>query len=192
MTKFEDQLYADLIREHGAALAATRPPAASRRHLTSRRALLATGAAGLAAAATIAAVVAAGGGTPAYALTTHPGGAVTLAIYQPSGIAQANAKLRQLDDNVYIVPVAPGCPGMGSLPAPAVPPAGHISMQGTSSRDGSITVNAQGIPAGDILVVAFETTTQGNTTATLGASKLTSAPPPGCVSLPAQPSGPGS
>lgn len=188
MTRFEDQLYADLIREHGAALAATRPPAPSRRHLTSRRALLATGAGGLAAAATASALMA-GGATPAYALTTHPGGTVTLAIYQASGIAQANAKLRQLDDNVYIVPVAPGCPDIGSLPAPAVPPDGHISVQSTSSRDGSITVNAQGIPAGDILVVAAETTAQGS----LGASRLTSPPPPSCVSLPAPPSsGPGS
>jgi hypothetical protein len=50
MPKFEDQLYAGLMREHGSALAHARLPAASRRHLTSRRALLASGVGGLAAA----------------------------------------------------------------------------------------------------------------------------------------------
>jgi hypothetical protein len=184
MTKFEDQLYADLMRQHGPALAATRPPEASRRHIASRRALLATGAGGLAVAAT-AGALAAGGGTPAYALTTNRDGTVTLAVYQASGIAQSNAKLRQLGDNVVVVPVRPGCPSLGSLPAPAVLPndKGKISVQSTKSRDGSIIVNAQGIPAGDILVVAAKTTAHG----TEMASGLTSRPAPSCVSLPAPP-----
>jgi hypothetical protein len=43
MTKFEDQLYADLIQEYGSALAHPRPPVASRRHLTSCPALSADG-----------------------------------------------------------------------------------------------------------------------------------------------------
>jgi hypothetical protein len=188
MTKFADQLYADLIREHGSALAVTSPPAQSRRHLQSRRVLLATGAGSLAAAATAAALMA-GGATPAYALTTNPDGTVTLAVYRASGIAQANAKLRQLGDNVVVVPVQPGCPVLGSLPPPAVPPNGPMTVWATGSRDGSITVNAQGVPDGDIMVVGAETTAQG----TVMASQLTSPPPPSCVSLPASPSnGPGS
>jgi hypothetical protein len=191
MSKFADQLYADLMREHGSTLADTRPPAASQRHIASRRVLLASGAGGLAVAATAGAlVVAAGGGTPAYALTTNHDGTVTLAVYQASGIAQANAKLRQLGDNVVVVPVQPGCPSLGSLPAPAVSAKGEISVQGTKSSGGSITVNAHGVPAGDILVVGVETTAQGTT---MGSS-LTSPPAPSCVSLSGQPSnaGPGS
>jgi hypothetical protein len=189
MTKFADQLYADLMREHGSTLARTTPSAASRRHITSHRALLATGAGGLAAAATVGAL-AAGGGAPAYALTTNPDGTVTLAVYQASGIAQANAKLRQLDDNVVVVPVQPGCPDIGSLPTPAAPPNSEISVWATGSSDGSITVNAHGVPDGDIIVVGAETTAQG----TEMASRLTSPPLPSCVSLPAPPSngGPGS
>jgi hypothetical protein len=181
MTKFADQLYADLMRQHGSALAGTRPPAASRRHIASRRALLATGAGGLAVAATAGAL--AGGGTPASALTTNRDGTVTLAVYQASGIAQANTKLRQLGDDVVVVPVRPGCPSLASLRAPAVPPDGRISMQGTSSRDGSITVNARGVPAGDIIVVGAETSARGGE---MG-GRLTSRPVPSCVSLPSPP-----
>jgi hypothetical protein len=182
MTKFADQLYADLMRQHGPALAGTRPPAASRRHIASRRALLATGAGGLAVAAT-AGALSAGGGTPAYALTTNRDGTVTLAVYQASGIAQANTRLRQLGDDVVVVPVRPGCPSLASLPAPAVPPNGKISMQSARSRDGSINVNARGVPAGDIIVVGAETSAHGTETA----GRLTSPPAPSCVSLPSPP-----
>jgi hypothetical protein len=183
MTKFADQLYADLIQEHGPALARTKPPTASPRPITSHRALLATGAGGLAVAATVGALVA-GGGTPAYALTTGSDGTVTLAVYQAAGIAQANTKLHQLGDHVIVVPVRAGCPDISSLPAPAVSPQGHLSAQGSENlQDGSVTVNVRGVPAGDIVVVAAQTTARGSAMAT----RLTSPPAPGCVSLPAPP-----
>ena len=123
-------------------------------------------------------------------MTNNPNGTVTLAVYRKDGIAGANAKLHELGDSqVYVVPVGAGCPSMSSLPAPAVPLNGkHLSVQSSVSVGGSagrsVTVNAKGIPAGDILVVAVETTTTGNTTTSLGAGKLTTAPAPSCVSLP--------
>jgi hypothetical protein len=166
-------------------LAATRPPEPPRRHIASRRALLATGAGGLAAAAT-AGVLVSGGGTPAYALTTNHDDTITLAVYQESGIAQANARLRQLGDNVVVVPARPGCPSLGSLPAPAVR-AKEISVQASGSNDGAITVNAHGVPAGDILVVGVEIVGQR----VAMASALTSPPAPSCVSLPARSPGSG-
>jgi hypothetical protein len=86
------------------------------------------------------------------------------------------------------VPVAPGCPSMASLPAPAVPPDGHIAVEtGASANGSSVTVNAQGIPAGDILVVGFEHTDNGGVHSGLGSARLTTAPAPSCVSLPAAP-----
>jgi hypothetical protein len=186
MTKFEDQLYADLMLQHGSVLAATKPPASPRRHIASRGTLLATGAGGVAVAAT-ASVLATGGGTPAYALTTNHD-TITLAVYQASGIAQANAKLRQLGDHVVVVPVRAGCPSLGSLPAPAVRAKDiSVGVGGSRSSNGSITVNAHGVPAGDILVVAIEVTAQG----TQAAAGLTSPPAPSCVSLPALPPGSG-
>jgi hypothetical protein len=203
MTRFADQLFDDLMREHGSALAHTKVPAAQKRHLGPRPVLLTAGAGGLAVAATVGTLVA-GGGTPAYAVTTHPDGTVTLAVYQQSGIAEANAKLRSLGDRVVVVPVRPGCPSITSLPAPAVP-AREISVRASSSSDGSATVAAQGVPVGDILVLGLATTggqahgsasSQGSgivsghpVASTVGSSKLTSGPAPSCVSLPASPVG---
>jgi hypothetical protein len=188
MTKFADQLFDDLMREHGPALAHTAP---ARRHVATRRTLLAAGTGFVAVAATAGGLLASGGGTPAYALTTHPNGTVTLDVYTQAGFAAANAKLRQLDDGqVVVVPVGAGCPSLSSLPAPAVPLSGHLSVQASGTRGGGVTVNAQGIPAGDILVVGFRTVTNGNTVTSGGASRLTSAPAPSCVSLPALPAPP--
>ena len=183
MTKFADQLFTDLMREHGPALAQTRPPAPGR-HIASRRALLATATGFAAVAATVGGLLASGGGTPAYALTTHPNGRVTLDVYRESGIAGINAKLHQLGDGqVFVVPVEPGCPP----PAPpAVSPIGaEISVGASRSSDGAVTVDAQGIPAGDILVVGFVTTANE----TYGGSVITSPPAPSCISLPGPPGG---
>jgi hypothetical protein len=189
MTNFADQLFADLMREHGSTLAHTGPPAPKPR-VAARRTLLAAGAGCLAVAGTAGALVASGGGGggPAYAVTKNLNGTLTLDVYQTSGIAQANAKLHQLGDNVIIVPVGAGCPSIRSLPAPAVPVTpGHISELMTSSKDGSFTVNAQGIPAGDILVAAVGTSTNGTMTTSFADGKLTSPPAPSCVSLPSPP-----
>jgi hypothetical protein len=190
MTKFADQLFDDLMREHGPALARTTPAfskPALRQRVATRRTLLAAGAA-CAAVATTAGVLAAGGGIPAYAVTANPDGTVTLAVHQESGMAGANARLRQLGDSqVVVVPVKAGCPSLQSLPAPAGPRSGHLPLQTTTSRDGSVTVKAKGIPAGDILVVGVETTTQGSTMTSTGGAALTSPPAPSCVSLPSAP-----
>jgi hypothetical protein len=129
MTKFADQLYADLMREHGSTLAHTRPPA-PKRHVAARRTLMV-----------------ASGGSPAYAVTKNPNGTVTLDVYQKSGIAGANAKLHQLGDNVVVVPVQAGCPSIRSLSAPAVPVArGSISIQTGVSKGGSVTGERAGYP----------------------------------------------
>jgi hypothetical protein len=196
MTKFADLLFDDLIREHGATLAVTTAPAApaattaaGKRHLAARPVLLTAGAAGLAVAATVGAL-AAGGGTPAYAVTANPDGTVTLAVYQSSGVAGANAELHNMgDQQVVVVPVGADCPSILSLPAPAGSgrSGGHISVQSSTpvNGGGTVIIDAHGIPAGDILVVAFETAQQGGVHMSLGANRLTSAPAPSCVSIPA-------
>jgi hypothetical protein len=186
MTKFADQLFDDLMREHGPALARSRPPAPAARRITPRRMLLAAGGGGLAAAGVIAGVLASGGGAPAYAVTKNANGTITLAVDQKSGIAGANARLRQLgEQQVVVVPTGPGCPSLDSLSKPvARPGAPVLRLQTSTSRDGSVTVHAQGIPAGNILVVATETTAQGTVTG----QAVISPPAPSCVSLPAPPS----
>lgn len=210
MTRFADQLFDDLMREHGSALAHTRVPAAPKRHPAARPVLLTAGAGGLAVAATVGSLLATGGGTPAYAVTKNSDGTVTLAVYQQSGIAAANAQLHQLgDEQVVVVPVRSGCPSISSLRAPAVP-ARQISVRASSSGDGAVTVDAHGIPAGDILVLGWAATGRGefsmsqSMTSTSGkasggsnapapatgattAARLTSGPAPSCVSVPPLP-----
>jgi hypothetical protein len=184
MTKFADDLYSDLMYEHGAALAATRPPVLTHRSRAPRRVVLAASAGGLAVAATAGSLVALSG-TPAYALTTNHDGSISLAVYREAGVAQANAKLRAIGAKVVVVPVEAGCPSLGSLRQPAVPVTGPVRVQGSVSSDGSITVNAQGVPRGDVIVVATETSGKLRETA----SVITSLPVPHCVSLPAPPPG---
>jgi hypothetical protein len=192
MTRFADQLFTDLMQEHGPALALTGPPTAPRQRAVTGRKLLAAGAGGVAVAAAAAGVLLAGGGTPAYAVTTHPDGTVTLAVNQAAGISGVNGRLHQLGDRVVVVPVGRGCPSINSLPAPSVRPV-HISGSTKIGRNGSVTVNAKGIPAGDLLVVGVETKTHAanGTTYPMSDARLTSPPAPGCVSLPAPPATPG-
>ncbi len=197
MTKFADQLFDDLMREHGSGLADSAPPAHPQRHVAARWALL-SGGGTLAIAGAVVGVLVAGSGSPApvamnrnpapgaagrgapYTVTKNPGGSITLAVYKKSGIAGANARLRQLgDDQVVVVPVEAGCP---KVPPPAASARGaQVTTETGVAANGSITVNAQGIPAGDILVVGVETS--GQTRLTVGA--LTSPPAPACMPPPA-------
>jgi hypothetical protein len=181
MTRFSEQLFDDLMREHGPALELIRPPAHPKRRVTTRWTLLAGGGT-LAAAGAVAGTLVAGSASPAYAVTKNPGGTITVAVYQKSGFAGANARLLQLGDKqVVVVPVEAGCP---RPPAPAVPALGdRISTGIATSPNGSVTVNAKGIPAGDILVVGMQTTAQGR----LSGAILASPPVPSCVSLPPSP-----
>ncbi len=194
MTKFADQLFDDLMQEHGATLADVRGPAPRRR--VARPALLAAGAAGAAAAVT-AGLLTPGGGTPAYAVTRNSDGTVSLAVYQQSGIAGANAALHKLgDDRVVVVPVRAGCPSIDSLPKPAKR-TGFVlyAVKPTGSTRAPITVKAQGVPAGDILVVGYQSSQHrsysssrpGKWRLTWSIVRLTRPPAPSCVSVPLSP-----
>jgi hypothetical protein len=188
MTKFSDQLFDDLMREHGQALAGVRAPAARRRHVP-RPVMLTAGAGGLAAVAAVGTLVA-GGAAPAYAVTTHSDGTVTLAVYQKSGITQANAKLRQVGDGrVVVVPVEPGCPSINSLSTLPGKPGTRLKLSLKVSTGGGATVDARGVPAGETLVVAFAATTANGKGMIASSSALTTGPVPGCVSIPRQPPG---
>lgn len=91
MTKFDDHLWSHLVTEHRADEISARRTGESVR---SRRPLILTGTAGLAAAA-VALIVAlsASGAPPAFAVTRHHDGWVSVRINRQSGIAGANRKL---------------------------------------------------------------------------------------------------
>jgi hypothetical protein len=203
MTNFEDQLFSDLMTEHGAELRQLPPPgrgaaaglAHARWRAARRPAWLATGAAGLAAAISVA-VTTLGGAAPAsaaYAVSRGADGAVHVSVSRSSGVTEANAALRRMRVRISTVPVRAGCPALSSLPRPRLthPPAVIISI-GASSRPGghrsiSVTVGSARIPADATMVLAF--TTHGRTL--LGADRWITGPVPACVSLPKAPGGQG-
>lgn len=185
MTRFTDQLFDDLIREHGPELAATRMPTAPKRRVA-HRVRLSAAVGGIAAIGTAVGVMMTGGASPAYAVTNNANGTVTVAVYQKSGIGQANAKLRSLGDRVVVVPVSSNCPSIDALPAPAVPANPHWVL--VNDGGGKFTGYSSDIPAGDLLVLPVATQNFGGVTVEyLDQPKLTSGPAPTCVSVPAHP-----
>ena len=190
MTKFEDQLYQQLITEHGHHLHAVPRPAPARRWVR-RPVWLATGAAGAVAAGTVA--VMALGSAPAlaaYSVTQHDN-ALTVTVNRPSGVTGANVTLHAMGARVRVVPVRPGCPPIGSLPRPT--PAPHLSVSvktgvnGHGHRSVTVKLGKGGIPAGDTMILAFSGDARHGPA--LGAGGIITGPVPSCVSLPSAPSG---
>lgn len=181
MANFSDDLFTDLMREHAATLQRTELPALSARHSNIKHGAWLAGGAGTLAVGVTAGLAAFGGGAAqAYAVTPHPDGTVTVSISDLSGVSGANAKLQNLGDRVVLVPVRAGCPSISSLRGPAVAPGKTSGTVTASKGSGTITVDAHGIPDGDLMVLAVQ---QTSTTIRI-AGRLTAPPAPGCVSLP--------
>jgi hypothetical protein len=192
MTKFEDQLYQQLMTEHGHLLRTVeRPAPAPARRRVRRPAWLAAGAAGTAAAATAAVMTlgSAPASAAAFSVTRHEG-SVTVAVGRASGVAGANAALHAMRARVVVVPVRAGCPPIGSLPRPR--PAPHLSVSvgtgvtGSGHRSVTVGIGRPGIPAGDTMILAFSGS-GGPGGTSLGAGGLITGPVPSCVSLPSAP-----
>jgi hypothetical protein len=180
MTKFEDQLFTDLMQEYRPVLQRIQRPAATGRRAVPRPAWLAAAAAGIAGVATVSVLLS--GGSPAYAVTQNAGGTVTISVSRPAGVAGANARLHALADQVVLVPVRPGCPAISSLPAASWPPTARpITGTMTKAADGTVTVSARGIPSGDTMLIPVLTRPDGIMYLT---PHLIKGPAPSCVSLP--------
>lgn len=186
MTKFEDQLFGQLMAEHGDRLRAMQRPAPARRRAR-RPVWLATSAAGAAAAVT--AAVMALGSAPAmaaYSVTQHDG-TVSVSVDNASGVAGANASLHMMHARMVVVPVGPGCPPIGSLPRPQPAPHPAVWVNAGVDKHGqrSVSVKIKGsIPAGDTMILAF---TGSPRSGSVGAGGVITGPVPRCVSLPSAP-----
>lgn len=179
MTKFADELFTDLMHEHGSTLDAVRPPA---RRTVPRPLWLAAGVVGMAGAIT-AGVTVFNGDTPAYAVTDNGDGTVTISISQLSGVDGANNALRSRGDRVVIVPVRDGCPAFNSIPEVPAPDGSRIEMNGRSDTQGgtgTLTVNVHGVPAGDTVLVPVRV--EPNTTEMF--MKLIRGHAPSCIGAP--------
>lgn len=184
MTRFADQLLADLLADHGGTLHDMTPPVARRRNTP--RLWVAVGSLG-AAGATAATLALVGGGSPAYAVTQNGDGSLTISINRLSGVEKVNTALHSLGVAVVAVPVRTGCPVIGSLPHAS--PADHGSLTvnaagGTNNGDANatVTLNVHGIPAGDTALLAVSSSPDGRLQA---ATSLIAGAAPACVSLPA-------
>jgi hypothetical protein len=127
MSRFEDHLWREVEREHGDDLAQMSRPPAGRRQRPSTAVIAGTGVGAVAVIAGLAFVLGGASTSPAFAVTRHQDGTVTVSISRASGIAGANAKLRRLGIRAQVMRQVPVRCGDGR-PAPiASPPPGGFT-----------------------------------------------------------------
>lgn len=203
MTRFEDQLWADLVADHGDDLAHERVPSLSRRR---RPLVLTAGGIGLAGAATAVALTltATTGAVSAYAVTANPNGTVTITIKDLVGIKGANEQLAKLGVPIRAVPITANCK-TSAVPPPAGRSAGQSGKKvtggpevpagnghaGTPAEGQRVTTTITGGPDG--LVIDPKQIPKG-ATMVLAASKtdgkvalagaMVNGPAPTCLSVP--------
>jgi hypothetical protein len=134
MSRYTDQLWRDLVREHGATLVHADRPKPGRASLLRRPRVLASSTLGLAGVGTaLVLVLGAASSTPAYAITTSGDGSVQVTINQFSALPQANAQLTAMGIHEQVtIYMASGAaavsgpvtctpaPGLSNLPGPPV------------------------------------------------------------------------
>ena len=110
MSKFEDNLWTQLERDHAPAL--LQNVATQRRKRTGR---WVGAAAGVAVLGGVAAATYLGGTPPAYAVVDNPDGSVTLTVREVQRFQEATAKLRERGIQAIAVPLRQDCAQPGSL-----------------------------------------------------------------------------
>jgi hypothetical protein len=176
MSKFEDQLLADLMRTHGTELAEVRQPAAHRR--APRPVWIAAGVVGLAGAITLGVTVA-GTGTPAYAVTHGRDGTITVSLRKITGVDGANAELRRLGVPAVAVPMREDCTATFTPDNPSRKGSFSMTARG-DGQSGSVTFDPSAIPAGDTMILAAQASPGGGVA--LGTA-FTRGPVPECLPL---------
>lgn len=147
MTKFTDNLWNDIVRDHGPALAHIERREPARARLLRRPRFIAGSTLGLAGAGT-ALVLALGvaSSPPAFAVTTNSNGSVTMQISLTSSLPQANAKLLAMGIHEQVAIYMATGPAAASG-AVACTPAAGASVSGPPiavlvGTDGTEVINA--------------------------------------------------
>jgi hypothetical protein len=182
MTSFEDQLWSDLVREHGdrmgaditqtAALAVSETGHREPRALRVRRAAILSGTALATAGAATVAVLAltASSVPPAFAVTDNSDGSITVTLREISAVSGLNAEFARRGLNARAVPFSATCPVKGY--ANAMP-------AGTDIDTYTVTLDPRLVPDGYTAVVAATQTAAGAVELTQGAVP---SPAPACFS----------
>ncbi len=149
MSEFEDNLWLEVVREHGGELARAGRPVRKHRRAT-RPQLLAGTTVSLAAIATaVAWLLGASTSPPAFAVTRNPDGTVTVNLMRPSGIAGANEKLAAMGVRAQIAARSKSAPKL-------------VCAGGTAP---TITFDPATIPKRQALVITPGQPNAGNATA---------------------------
>ena len=149
MSKFEDNLWIQLERDHAPALLQA---VATQRRLRTRRWVGAAASVVVMGATAVIAPVYFGGTPPAYAVVDNPDGSVTLTIHEVRRFEEATAKLRDRGIPAIAVPLRQNCAETGrglELPLAAV----DFEFTAGASK---ITINPDRIPADATVVLATE------------------------------------
>jgi len=172
MSRFQERLWGELVREHATTLAypagtryplqrlpivepRTLPlrwqPSARPRRLELRRGRLAAGVVALAVLIATVSILATTGTSPsvAYAVTRNPDGTITISISELKGVDGANEQLAKLGVSVRVLPERADCSSTGTIvriPPELAGKVAHPEGQGVAVAPGLI-------PAGDTLVI---------------------------------------
>ncbi|MGH2880264.1 MAG: hypothetical protein ACRDK4_11750 [Solirubrobacteraceae bacterium] len=199
MSRFQERLWEELVRDHATALAypsgsrdlvprltIVEPRVAARfgssasrfPRLSLRPRRLVAGLAVLAAIVASVSILTTAGTTPsaAYAVTQRPDGTLDVSISELTGVSGANAQLAKLGVSVRVIPVQAGCSDFGQVVP--VPPslAAKLARPGDG---GGLAVRPDLVPPGDTLVL---TARQSESAVTLGYSLYRGAVP-SCIGL---------
>ncbi|HTU80257.1 MAG TPA: hypothetical protein VMF09_16020 [Solirubrobacteraceae bacterium] len=185
MSRFEDDLWQLLVREHAAgAVRAAGPGRAADR----RRRVLTVAAAALSIAAVTAALallLSAGGSPPAaYAVTQNPDGSVTLTLDQLIGVRPADEELAKLGVRAVVRKLQAGCREVGTLVRLTHP--GAIFEMVETARAGNglgglrWIIHPAAIPRGDTLALSVQVDPHGRVPAVGGSIGLFRGRAPGC------------
>lgn len=193
MSKFEDHLWREFVRERGDALTQMRQPMPTHRRVRPR--LMVGVGLGLACAGGVVAILlGATTASPAFAVTRNHDGTVTISITRSSGIAGANARLHKLGIRASVMSRAP----LGCTPTISHPP-GTQSTSAPSQDTREIanahwTINPRKIPQDSTLALTPPPAPPGQNSGNGGSNGQywecgTEGPEPGISPPPNPPSG---